>query len=308
MPGPSCCTLSLEPRHFAQSAGDLTEAAECFRPAFALEPRLSSQSQSGNALGEPATRDGAIREYRRYLSAAPGHAEARYNLGLALKAAGDLPGAEAELRRAIELRPKMVDAYSQLGLTLLALGHTAEAIENHEKSVSLDPERADAHYLLGLAYLADQNNHKAVRSLKRAIRVDPTVPEVYLKLGEALGLIKRFPDAVTALEVARRLRPHYRDAEYVEVCLRTANEYLPGRAEQIVQQCMEWPAPGPSFGRLQSDFWVDEATGMKTRRGAESLDLAPGERVKLAMCLPSILDSEEEIDYWRQRSSQKSNT
>ncbi len=305
---PSFAPFHLNLGNSLQSAGDLTEAAECFRTAFALEPRLSiSIFNLANALERAGDRDGAIREYRRYLSAAPGHAEARYNLGLALKAAGDLPGAEAELRRAIELRPKMVDAYSQLGLTLLALGHTAEAIENHEKSVSLDPERADAHYLLGLAYLADQNNHKAVRSLKRAIRVDPTVPEVYLKLGEALGRIKRFPDAVTALEVARRLRPHYRDAEYVEVCLRTANEYITeDEAEQIVQQCMEWPAPGPIVtvacnlilgGRKQQ--------GMKLAEWAESLDLAPGERVKLAMCLPSILDSEEEIDYWRQRFESK---
>jgi tetratricopeptide (TPR) repeat protein len=80
-------------------AGRLDEAADALSRALALSPR-DEEARFQLALVEidRARPAAAIAALREVLRGSPGHAAARYNLGLTLLAAGDLEGARAELR------------------------------------------------------------------------------------------------------------------------------------------------------------------------------------------------------------------
>jgi Flp pilus assembly protein TadD len=60
----------------------------------------------------------------------PRSAPARYNLGVALKDAGDLAGAEAQWREALRLRPHDAETLTQLGTAAAVRGDlvTAEVL------------------------------------------------------------------------------------------------------------------------------------------------------------------------------------
>ena len=73
----------------------------------------------------------------------PKSAEAHYNLGLALKAKGDLDGAERAFREAVRLEgEKHGIAIDQLAELLASRGKLKEAIATYQKIISLDPKSA----------------------------------------------------------------------------------------------------------------------------------------------------------------------
>jgi superkiller protein 3 len=80
-------------------------------------------------------------------AATPSH----YNLGVALKAKGQLEEAIEAYRKAIQLDPNYANAYSNLGSALYDKGQLEEAIEAYRKAIQLDPNYADAYGNLALA-------------------------------------------------------------------------------------------------------------------------------------------------------------
>mgnify|MGYP003117551125 CR=1 FL=1 len=67
----------------------------------------------------------------RSLAAKVDHPQIHYNLGTALKNAGDLAGAEAALRRAATLAPGLAEAHHNLGNLLLDQGRAGEAATHY---------------------------------------------------------------------------------------------------------------------------------------------------------------------------------
>lgn len=95
-------------------------------------------SSAVNALAAGAAHE-AERLAARAREADPGHAQAVYAHGRALKALGRLDDAIAAYRRALSLAPTNVDVLLSLGIALRARGKPADAVQAYEQALALNP-------------------------------------------------------------------------------------------------------------------------------------------------------------------------
>ncbi len=101
------------------------------------------------ALGcdlEATSPDEAKQAYARTVELAPGHADARVNLGRLLHESGDARAAEMQYREALACDPANATAAFNLGVALEDIGHARAALDAYASSLALDPENVDAHY------------------------------------------------------------------------------------------------------------------------------------------------------------------
>jgi len=91
----------------------------------------------------------AIALFRQALEKLPGDGLLLGNLGVSLRAAGELEAAIVTMRRACELEPDLAAGWYNLGRALGESGRTAEANESYERALRLDPEHVRAR--IGLA-------------------------------------------------------------------------------------------------------------------------------------------------------------
>jgi tetratricopeptide (TPR) repeat protein len=122
----------------------------------------------------------------------PAFARARFHLGEARRARGDLSSAAAAYAEAARLDPKYVRAHYHLGLALEALGRTPEAEDAFEEVVRLDPEAnqdkafLEARKHLGWLREAAGDAPRARTHYEAYLRLggaDPVVPERLRRLG-----------------------------------------------------------------------------------------------------------------------------
>lgn len=103
---------------------------------------------------------------------------ARYQAGVAHRAAGDTAAAMDALSQTLALDPTFAAAYVQRGALYLAEGEIAAALADAQAAVAADPEDAVAHFLLGevlrLGYNAPQ---QALEAYDRAVQLDPALSE-----------------------------------------------------------------------------------------------------------------------------------
>ncbi len=117
----------------AQAAAEALDAGEWFCLALELE------------AVDPAE---AARAYRRALALAPGHADARVNLGRLLQEGGRAAEAAAHYREALRRAPGHATAAFNLGTALEELGQSADAIAAYRRALAQDDRLADAHHNL----------------------------------------------------------------------------------------------------------------------------------------------------------------
>ena len=86
----------------------------------------------------------AAEQARAILEAVPGHPEAEFILGSALRRQGDNPGARDVLEKLAGAQPRSPHAQYELALTLASLGETAGAISALRNCTALKPGFSDA--------------------------------------------------------------------------------------------------------------------------------------------------------------------
>lgn len=184
--------------------------------------------------------DGAIREYRRYLSADPNSFVARANLGAALAHRGRYAEAIAEYKRALKIQPsnpqvrlnlaiahyqalELADAIRELtplhaaapsnlqialllGDSYFRLGEYKETAEVLEPFASADSGQKALDYLLGMALLREGQVQKAEMLINRILSNGDSA-QAHLMLGEARLSINDTPGAIDELKQALRLAP-----------------------------------------------------------------------------------------------------
>ncbi len=173
----------------------------------------------GNALAERARADTsvdlneldkAMAEFRTAIRIKPDYAEAHYNLGVALAAAGQYDKAIDEYRTAIRIAPDYATALNNLGSTLVLCGQLDEAMKCCQKAVEIVPGFSEAHYSIGEIWLLRGQPKKAVDELRRAVELVPDYLYAQCRLGEALSASGRPGEALAAyraaLELAMRQR------------------------------------------------------------------------------------------------------
>lgn len=157
--------------------------------------------------------------YRRVLAAQPGHADAAFNLGVALRALGKLDGAIAAYRQAIGVTPDYPEAHYNLGNTLMARGFADQAVIAYAQALRIKPDHARALGNLALAYsslgvaLMDQGKHdEAAASFRQALAIKPDYAEAHYNLGNVSKLQGRLDDAAAAYVQALRIDPNLVEA------------------------------------------------------------------------------------------------
>lgn len=130
----------------------------------------------------------------------------------ALELQGKWDDAAAEYRKILEINPNLQGMHARLGRALLSKpqpspAEVEQAKKNFEEELEIDPRNAVAEYVLG-QLAADANDPStAIVHFARATKLDTGFAEAYLGLGTALNAVKRFPEAIPALETYEKLEP-----------------------------------------------------------------------------------------------------
>jgi tetratricopeptide (TPR) repeat protein len=186
----------------------INEAVRFMMAAVALQPKKSIPHHDlGLFLKAQGQLDEAIRELRAAIQLDPKLAFPHYNLGMALYAKKQLDEAIRELRKAIHLDPKYARAHNNLGGALRAQGQLDEAIREFRAAVRFDPNSALPHYNLGMALYAKKQLDEAIREFREAIHLDPKLARHHYKLGNALRDKGQLDEAIKAYQEAIQLDP-----------------------------------------------------------------------------------------------------
>jgi tetratricopeptide (TPR) repeat protein len=153
--------------------------------------------------------DLAIKDLTQLRDQNPDSAAIRLGLGRAHIARRDGDAAIAELQKAVELDPKNAEAQYQLGYVWQALKQKpASAVDPFEKAAAAEPGNATYATALGVVLGATQQFDRAIDVLAKATAAPGYErAEGFLTLGQAYVNIKRYQEAVPALEKATSLAP-----------------------------------------------------------------------------------------------------
>jgi adenylate cyclase len=123
-----------------------------------------------------------------------------------------------EFEKAIELDPRYALAYAHLGALhhvrwILAYTDDPESIERAAecaaKALALDDSLAEGHTVAGLVHM-DRNRHvEAIAELERAADLSPNDAGVWYALAAVLNASGEHERALSLVERAMRLNPHY---------------------------------------------------------------------------------------------------
>lgn len=178
----------------------------------AVTPSARAHLHWGRTLIREGKPDGAILHLREALRLRPGYVFARFDLGVALEAQGDLPAAVDEYRAVLRDRPNVANVHYSLGSALHRLGRPAEAIEQYEAALRLEPNFWPAHVNLGAALAAQGRLTEAVEHYRQALRANPRVAVAENNLGRALLRLDRPEEATQHFQRAVEIDPRNADA------------------------------------------------------------------------------------------------
>jgi protein O-GlcNAc transferase len=193
--------------------GRMAEACGHFRAAVAAAPdHASAHLNLGIALEGLGETEAAMRSYETALKLQPGNAYASYNLGKALYLRGAPDRAEALLRAALSHRPDFPEAHVMLASVLEGRGDGAAAAESLRRALELRPGYAGAWRNLGMLQSSTQQWADAAASLRRAIDLDAADTEAHYRLGNAQVQLQQPAQAEASYRQAVALRPHFAEA------------------------------------------------------------------------------------------------
>jgi tetratricopeptide (TPR) repeat protein len=210
-----------QPRRFAAAFGQL-RAIPAKRKRAILETALRGRPADLGLLmaldqsymsNRPEWAGERVRWCQAALAADPGNHAVLNNLGLALKAAGDLDGAIAAYREAVRIDPDFAVAHSNLGVALGAAGDPDGAIAAHRAAIRADPTYATPHNNLGVVFRdAKRDQAAAVAAFKEAVRIDPKYANAHNNLGVSLRAVNDPEGAMAAYRAAVRANPDFASA------------------------------------------------------------------------------------------------
>lgn len=149
-----CCEKTVAPsqpppidvinQHIAlYSAGRYTELESRARVLVGQYPNFGFGWQLLGGALQMQNKD-ARPAFQEMVKLMPNEADAHYNLGIALKSAGQFAGAVTSYRRALQLNPNYAEAHYNLGNALKQLGQIAEATDSFRNAIKLKPSLIDA--------------------------------------------------------------------------------------------------------------------------------------------------------------------
>jgi spermidine synthase len=155
----------------------------------------------------------AIQWYEQALRIDPDHAEAHFNLGLALARAGKVLEAIGHWEQALRIRPGYAEAHNSLGNALAQVGRPQEALQHYEQALKVKPDYVEAQnnlaWLLAALPAAEGGDPlRAVTLAEQGCRITGNQSPAYLDtLAVAYAAAGQFSQAIAtsqkAIELAR---------------------------------------------------------------------------------------------------------
>ncbi|MGB2625853.1 MAG: tetratricopeptide repeat protein [Candidatus Acidiferrum sp.] len=168
--------LQLKSQPPSTGKGTAISAHELSVPEKARELEISGKRK----LYQDRDLAGALSDFERAISIAPGYYEARYNAGMAYWAMARLTEAENSFRRSAEISgDKFGEADVCIGAILLDQGSASEGERMIRKGLRLSPNFWLGHYELGRALLNKNQLPEAEVSASEARLLAPAAPIVY---------------------------------------------------------------------------------------------------------------------------------
>ena len=202
-----------------QALSDTSQLLEKF-PNSVILCNISGASNSGLMQF-----DDAIVSYKKALEIKPDHAEAYYNMGIALKNKGDLEAAINSYKKALEIKPDYVEAYFNIGNILKSKSDLEAAIDSYKKALEIKPDHAEAYYNMGIALKDTGDLEAAIDSYKKVLEIKPDYVEVYNNMGIAFTDKGDLEAAIDIYKKVLEIKPDY--AEVKENLLSLMMSYSP---------------------------------------------------------------------------------
>lgn len=198
-----------------QQQGHLLQAAAHYAAILQMQP---DQADALHMLGviaiQEARPDQAADLIRKSLLANSGNASAHMNLGLALKALGQVDGALAAYARAIALRPDYAQAHNNAAVALQESGRWEDALASFDKAIECQPEYAQAYYNRGALLQEQGRSDEALANYQMAIEIQPAFPDAFNNRGVVFQEMRYFDAALADFTQALALAPSYAQAWY----------------------------------------------------------------------------------------------
>jgi len=178
-------------------------AAEYGRQDSAVLLRALNFFFAGNHL------DDAVSAAQRLLVLQPSDVQSREKLALALATLGREEEAQAELEKVSAENPASLLAYRAHGELLLKRGDTAGALDKFEKALLLHDEDPRLYLEIVDLCVKTDNPERAASWLSRAREKFTNLPDLPFYEAQLLGHLKRWHEALNAMDVAAALAARY---------------------------------------------------------------------------------------------------
>ena len=152
--------------------------------------------------------------YAQVIQAAPDHAAAHHNLGVALLDNGQYRAAVTSFDCAIALEASNAAMHYNRGNALLALNDARAAIDSYHHALALHPHDAQTLNNLGNAHSAVHQHGVAIDCYNRAIALQPNFAQAYYNRGNAQKDTQLALDALESYDKTIALQPDHAQAFY----------------------------------------------------------------------------------------------
>ena len=186
---------------FEQAEQSLDEALK-YKPDFA-----PAWLELGSLLARRDDKSAALKAYEKATAADPSLSAAWYRLGMQRRELRDYAGAAEALEQLTRRDASNAEAWAALGEVQLRSGRAENALKSLQEAERLDAKNLFALQGLAMYYGSRGDPTRALEYAERALVVNPASAESWNSKGYSLFLLKRHPDAASALETAVRLAP-----------------------------------------------------------------------------------------------------
>jgi tetratricopeptide (TPR) repeat protein len=234
----------------AQRAGDHPRAAALLRAALAERPGAASLHHNlGLTLRALGQLDAAIEAFQAALRCEPDSAVTLSCLGNALVAAGRIEEGVSRHLAGLARAPASPEGWANLARAYEAWARADAALVAWERAVSLRPSAPLLAALAG-ALLRGDRFEDAADAAARARAADPAHAPAGLNLAGALRAQARYAEAAEVLEQTLATCPDYADAHFNLGLLRLAlGDHARGWAEREWRRALPGLCPPPPSGR-----------------------------------------------------------
>ena len=192
-----------DPAKASVALGHYRLAADYGRQDSAVLLRALNFFFAGNHLED------AVATARRLLVLQPSDGQSREKLALALAALGREDEAQTELEKVTAENPASLLAYRAHGEILLKRGDTAGALDKLEKALLLHDEDPRLYLEIVDLCMKTENPERAASWLARAREKFTNLPDLPFYEAQLLGHLKRWQEALNAMDVAAALAARY---------------------------------------------------------------------------------------------------